>query len=79
MYKVIRSFVDLEDGGRYRAGDTFPRAGVTVVAERLERLCGSANRRGIPLIAKEPDPAACDHPEESGMDGKKQKRAKKSK
>ena len=51
MYSVINDFTDLRDGGRYRAGDEFPRAGVTVSPERLKELSSRDNRRGIPLIA----------------------------
>lgn len=50
-YKVIKFFTDLQDNDYpYNEGDTFPRSGVTVTAERLEELSGKENRRGVPLI-----------------------------
>lgn len=51
MYKVIKYFVDLQDGNRpYNVGDVFPRSGLEVKPERLAELAGSENRRGVPLI-----------------------------
>lgn len=51
MYKVIKSFVDLQDNGhRYNAGDSFPRDGVTVSDARIKKLLGASNRQGTPLI-----------------------------
>jgi len=53
-YKVIVSFTDLQDDNyRYRAGDTFPRAGVTVSRERLEELSTDKNRRHKPMIIED--------------------------
>lgn len=53
-YKVIVSFTDLQDDNyRYRAGDTFPRAGVTVSQERLEELSTDKNRRHKPMIIED--------------------------
>lgn len=52
-YRVLEDFADAQDKGFvYRAGDTYPRAGEPS-AERIAELSGSANRRGIPLIAEE--------------------------
>lgn len=54
MYKVLTDFYDLQDGNHfYRAGDTFPRDGVTVTAGRIEELSGDRNKRRIPLIAED--------------------------
>lgn len=51
MYKVIKAFTDLQDSNHaYSVGDTFPRNGVKVDAERIAELASDKNRRGVPLI-----------------------------
>lgn len=51
MYKVIKSFTDLQDNNHaYYAGDIFPRNGVEVDAERIAELSSDKNRLGVPLI-----------------------------
>lgn len=51
MYKVIKSFTDLQDNNyAYYVGDTFPHNGVDVGAERIAELSSDKNRRGVPLI-----------------------------
>ena len=51
MYKVIKSFTDLQDNNyAYYVGDTFPRNGVEVGAERIAELASDKNRLGVPLI-----------------------------
>ena len=51
MYKVIKYFTDLQDNNyAYYVGDTFPRNGVEVGAERIAELSSDKNRRGVPLI-----------------------------
>lgn len=51
MYKVIKSFTDLQDNNyAYSVGDTFPHNGVEVSAERIAELASDKNRRHIPLI-----------------------------
>ena len=51
MYKVIKSFTDLQDNNHaYSVGDTFPRNGVDVGAERIAELASDKNRLGVPLI-----------------------------
>ena len=51
MYKVIKYFTDLQDKEHpYHPGDTFPRDGVQVSAERLKELSGKDNKQGTPLI-----------------------------
>ena len=51
MYKVIKSFTDLQDNNyAYYVGDTFPHNGVDVGAERIEELASNKNRLGVPLI-----------------------------
>lgn len=51
MYRVLRFFVDLQDGNYpYNEGDTFPRVGVEVAEGRLSELASSDNLQGTPLI-----------------------------
>ena len=51
MYKVIKSFTDLQDNNyAYYVGDTFPHNGVEVGAERIAELASDKNRLGVPLI-----------------------------
>ena len=51
MYKVIKSFTDLQDNNyAYYVGDTFPHNGVEVGAERVAELASDKNRLGVPLI-----------------------------
>ena len=51
MYKVIKSFTDLQDNNyAYYVGDTFPHNGVEVCAERIAELASGNNRIGVPLI-----------------------------
>lgn len=53
MYKVIKYFVDLQDNEfPYKVGDTFPREGLEVSAERLAELAGNDNKQKTPLIIK---------------------------
>lgn len=53
MYKVIESFTDLHDmEHEYHAGDTFPRDGINVSAERIKELSSSENKRKMPLIVE---------------------------
>ena len=51
MYKVIKSFTDLQDNNyAYYVGDTFPHDGAEVDAERIAELASDKNRLGVPLI-----------------------------
>ena len=51
MYKVIKSFTDLQDNNyAYYVGDTFPRNGVKAGAERIAELSSDKNLQGVPLI-----------------------------
>ena len=51
MYRVLMRFCDLQDNNYvYSVGDTFPRDGVEVDAERIAELASDKNRRHIPLI-----------------------------
>ena len=51
MYKVIKSFTDLQDNNyAYYVGDTFPHNGIEVGAERIAELSSDKNLQGVPLI-----------------------------
>ena len=51
MYKVIKSFTDLQDNNyAYYVGDTFPHNGVEADAERIAELSSDKNLQGVPLI-----------------------------
>lgn len=53
MYRALEFFTDVRDGERqYFPGDTYPREGLSVSAERLAELSTDQNLRGIPLIEK---------------------------
>lgn len=53
MYKVIKSFRDLEDGRYlYKDGDIYPRKGVEPSEERIAELAGTKNKLKTPLIKK---------------------------
>lgn len=52
MYKVIKRFYDLKANHAYSVGDTFPRNGVEVDAERVAELASDKNRLGVPLIER---------------------------
>lgn len=56
MYKVTRSFVDLQDNGyRYQVGDVYPRQGAKLEDTRLMELSTNKNKMGTPLIKREPE------------------------
>ncbi len=51
MYKVVKSFTDLQDNGySYSVGDVFPRSMFEVTETRLAELASCNNRQGVPLI-----------------------------
>ena len=51
MYRVIKSFTDLQDNNyAYYVGDKFPHNGVEVGAERIAELSSDKNLQGVPLI-----------------------------
>ena len=53
MYRVIKSFTDLQDNNyAYYVGDTFPHNGVEVGAERISELASDKNLQGVPLIER---------------------------
>lgn len=50
-YTVITAFVDLQDDNRlYRVGETYPRSGKTVSADRINSLISTGNALGVSLI-----------------------------
>lgn len=54
MYRVMVQFADFQDGYYvYNAGDSFPRDGHTVSADRIRELSTEENKLGIPLIEME--------------------------
>lgn len=56
MYKVIKSFTDMQDNNfLYNEGDTFPRKGFDVLPSRIKELATTANRRGEILIKEVED------------------------
>ena len=51
MYRVIKSFTDLQDNNyAYYVGDTFPRNGVEAGAERVAELSSDKNLQGVAWI-----------------------------
>ena len=53
MYVTLQRFADLKDHNRiYEAGETYPRPGFDVSAERLAELEGSDNLARKPLIKR---------------------------
>ena len=53
MYRVIKSFTDLQDNNyAYYVGDTFPRNGIEAGAERIAELSSDKNLQGVPLIER---------------------------
>lgn len=68
MYRVIKHFTDLQDGGHpYNVGDQYPRDGKEVSEARIAELSGSKNRQKTPLIKffeDEPQPEMAEAPSE---------------
>lgn len=51
MYKVIKSFFDLEDKNyEYKEGKPFPRNGLKVSESRIAELLSDRNKLKTPLI-----------------------------
>ena len=58
MYRVIREFVDLQDGHYfYAVGAEYPRKGYKPDEARFEALAGANNLQHRPMIEKVADPA----------------------
>lgn len=64
MYRVVRYFEDLQDNGyAYKAGDKFPREGMTVSDARINILSSADNLQHTKLIEwVDDDPIAEDSP-----------------
>lgn len=79
IYQVIAPFADAQDKNYvYGAGDSFPRAGYTVSAERLEALASSNNARGYPLLKAAETPVEPRNSEHKEVIAQPAKRAKKA-
>ena len=52
MYKVVKMFVDLQDGHTYEKGSKYPHDGRDISEKRLSELLTRNNKRGIPLIVE---------------------------
>lgn len=53
MYKVIKPFVDLQDGNyKYDpvTNNIYPREGLSVLPSRIKELASKNNKQGEPLI-----------------------------
>lgn len=71
MYRVIKSFVDLQDNDHlYAEGDTYPRAGLIVTDKRISELSGIRNRQHTPLIVEGREPVKAE-PKETARKGAK--------
>lgn len=71
IYKVIRHFTDLQDNNyAYKVGDTYPRAGLSPSAERIEELAGSQNKQKTPLIQAIPEAVETEAPAEEPIEEK---------
>lgn len=56
MYKVIKSFADLQDNNyKYDVGDTYPRNGLNVLQSRINELASNKNLQKTPLIEEIPE------------------------
>ena len=54
MFKVVKSFYDLQDGNYlYKKGDKYPRSGLVATENRISELAGNMNKMGIALIVAE--------------------------
>lgn len=50
-YTAIKEFYDAQDGNKlYKPGDTYPRDGADISAERIKELSTSENAAKTPLI-----------------------------
>ena len=67
MYKVLHFFTDLQDNRHaYHVGDTFPREGIDVSADRIDELSSNRNRRGLALIEKDAEIVEDNEPKKRG-------------
>ena len=59
-YKVIKAFVDMQDGNyaydpKDPARNTYPRKGLNVLQSRINELASDKNRQKTPLIEENPE------------------------
>ena len=59
-YRVIKAFVDMQDGNyaydpKDPARNTYPRKGLNVLQSRINELASDKNRQKTPLIEEIPD------------------------
>lgn len=78
-YRAIENFKDLLDNGyKYRVGDSFPHSGYTPDKERIEELLSSNNKRGRAVIEEVEElmnqPVEAEAKEEAVVDTPKPKR-----
>lgn len=53
MYKVVKRFYDLQDGGfLYKEGDIYPRNQKKTSKKRLDELLSKSNKMGVQLITE---------------------------
>lgn len=56
MFRVIKHFVDLQDGNfAYQVGDEYPRKGMSVLPSRINELASNKNLQKTPLIEEIPE------------------------
>ena len=81
MYVVKVFFTDLQDNNyAYNVGDTFPRDGMAVTADRIKELSGTQNKRGIALIEEVRGAEETAQPEEAApVENEPRKRTRKRK
>ena len=73
-YTVIKYFTDLQDNNyAYKAGDTYPRKGLSPSGERIEELAGSNNKQHTPLIKAVSEVSEAEKPEKSEKPKRKRK------
>lgn len=74
-YRVLKDFTDLQDNRYlYKVGDTYPRNGLSVTAERIAELSSKSNRQRVPLIEEVQEQTEKDEPAEDAP----KKRGRKS-
>lgn len=77
MYKVIKTFTDIQDNHVYFAGDKYPHKGAKVTDKRIKELSGAENRLGYPLIKAVENEDEAEHVLDSEQPKKRTKSRKK--
>ena len=79
-YTVIKYFTDLQDNNyAYKAGDTYPRKGLSPSGERIEELAVSQNKQKTPLIQAIPEAVETTAPAEEPIEEESPKEEEKPK